>query len=267
MKTKLMIAVLIGLLMIPTIVFAAAAPGNWWGKVYDAGTTMNLVPDGTLINAYINNKLVATANVGEKLGPGYYELFIEAINGQNITFKIGSVSAASDIFSDGAHPQLDLYLAKAACGDTFCNGAEKCGTCPGDCGVCPVPPDNGGNTGGSGGGSSGGSGGSGSSVSLKAMNSSNSTANESIHAANESGFSGEGNFTLESNPSNENESIDAVSTERKGFLGITGAAIGDLFAKGSVLVGVLVMLAIIGVGFLLFLLFKRRKKKGKKHKW
>jgi hypothetical protein len=136
-------------------------------------------------------------------------------------------------------------------------------------GTAPVQGggNEGGNTGGSGGGSSGGSGGSGSSVSLKAMNSSNSTANESVHVANESGFLGEGNFTLESNPSQENESIDAVSTERKGLLGITGAAIGDLFAKGSVLVGVLVMLAIIGIGFLLFLFFKRRKKKGKKHKW
>src|SRR3989344_207048 len=40
-------------------------------------------------------------------------------------------------------------------GDSICNGAETCSTCPGDCEICPTPtPGPGGSGGGSGGGSS-----------------------------------------------------------------------------------------------------------------
>ena len=150
MKMKITIAVLLCLLVLP-IAFAAF-PGNWWGKVYIGGEQ---VPDGTTINAYIDDNLVATTHVGDWLGSGYYELIIEANNGDTIIFKIGSIEAGTAVFSDGAHPQLDLSLTDPACGDTLCNGDETCTTCPGDCGACP--PSNGGSTGGTGGGSPGGS--------------------------------------------------------------------------------------------------------------
>jgi len=61
----------------------------------------------------------------------------------------------------------------------------------------------------------------------------------------------------------ENPAGNASSNTRRNPL--TGLAIGEFFAKGSTLAGIIVMLAIIGLGVLLFLLFKRRKKTGKKH--
>jgi len=144
-----MIAVLLCLLVLP-IAFAAF-PGNWWGKVYIGGEQ---APDGTTINAYIDGNLVATTNVGDKLGSGYYELFIDGNAGDTIIFKIGSVEAGTDIFSDGPHPQLDLSLTEPACGDGICNADETCSTCPEDCGACP--PSGGGSPSGGGGGVSSG---------------------------------------------------------------------------------------------------------------
>ena len=150
MKIKIMITVLLCLLVLP-IAFAAF-PGDWWGKAYIDG---ELVPDGTPISAYINDNLVATTHVGDKLGSGYYELIIEANDGDQIIFKIGSIEAGTAVFSDGAHPQLDLSLTEPACGDTLCNGDETCSTCPEDCGTCPQSPPSGPSGGGGGGGSSG----------------------------------------------------------------------------------------------------------------
>jgi len=148
MKAKIMIAVLLCLLVLP-IAFAAF-PGNWWGKVYIKGEQ---APNGTPINAYINDNLVATTKVGNKLGSGYYELFIEGKAGDTIIFKIGSIEAGTANFTDGSHAQLDLNLTEPACGDTLCNGDETCSTCPEDCGACPP---SGGGRGPSGGGGGGG---------------------------------------------------------------------------------------------------------------
>ena len=255
MKAKLMMLFLIALLALPMAL--ASLPGNYWGKAYISG---NMVPNGETINAYINDELVASAEIGAKLGSGYYEIFIEGIPGEVIIFKIGNAAAGTAVFSDGAHPQLDLILDAPACGDSICNGDEKCSSCAADCGACPS--DDGGSSGGSSGGSGGrSSGGSGSSVSLKALNSSNA----SIHVPEENESLGAANLTSESSPGEENnESVDAISTETKTFLGITGAAIGDLFTSGSPLMGILVMLLIVGLGLWLFIFFKRRSKKGKK---
>ena len=148
MKAKIMIAVLLCLLVLP-IAFAAF-PGMWWGKVYIGGKQ---VRDGTTINAYINDKLIATTNVGDKLGSGYYQLVIEGTSNDTIIFKIGSVEAGTAVFSDEPHDQLDLNSAGPACGDGLCNGDETCSTCPGDCGACP--PSGGGPSGGGGGSTAG----------------------------------------------------------------------------------------------------------------
>lgn len=150
MKAKLMISVLLSFLVLPMVL---AYPGNWWGKAYIAGEQ---VPNGVTINAYINDILVATTKIGS-LGSGYYELFIEGTAGDIIIFKIGSIDAEQTaVFSDGAHPQLDLTLAGPACGEGICNGNESCSTCALDCGACASSGGGGGSSGGGGGGGGGG---------------------------------------------------------------------------------------------------------------
>jgi len=145
-----MIAVLLGLLVLP-IAFAAF-PGNWWGKVYNMNG--QVVPDGLKVSAYIDDVLVAETTVGKNLGAGYYELFVEGKENDIVVFKIGSIDAEQTaVFSDGAHPQLDLNLTEPACGDGNCDedAGESCSSCPEDCGACPP---SGGPSGGGGGGSS-----------------------------------------------------------------------------------------------------------------
>lgn len=246
MKAKIMIAVLLCLLVLP-IAFAAF-PGNWWGKVYIKGEK---VPDGTTINAYIGNKLVATTNVGDSLGSGYYELFIEGNAGDTIIFKIGSVEAGTAVFSDGAHPQLDLSLTKPACGDTICNGDETCSTCPGDCGACPpssASESSGGGVGGGGGGGGGGSGGGGGILTLPPTN---ITPTEEAEA-HEEGIQVEG----EAEPVEEEEPPAPT-----GLATITGAVIKAM--TGGIGQGILIiaLIALVGVVLYLFLVGRRRKKK------
>jgi hypothetical protein len=254
MKTKLMIAVLMGLLLAPFIAFAAP-PGDWWGQVLINGTS---VPDGTPINAYINGQLVANTTVGAKLGSGYYELFIEASDGQTIIFKIGSVYAANATFSDGAHPQLNLSLAQAACGDTRCNGGESCSTCSNDCGVCPS--SGGGSTGGIG-GSSGGGGGS-YTPPAKTTNTTNTTGSNATAQSNATSQTEENLTTEENLAGNESTTTPILPT---GFWNrITGGAIALFGGNANPIVGIIVILLIAGLGVWLFFFLKRRKKKGKK---
>ena len=282
MKTKLMIAVLMGLLLAPFIAFAAP-PGDWWGQVLINGTS---VPDGTPINAYINGQLVANTTVGAKLGSGYYELFIEASDGQTIIFKIGSVYAANATFSDGAHPQLNLSLAQAACGDTRCNGGESCSTCSNDCGVCPS----------SGGGGtpppvvvrSGGGGGfictpnwecttwtecspAGTQTrNCTDKNNCGKTTGKPIESQactyvppkTPEELPGENLTTEENLAGNESTTTPILPT---GFWNrITGGAIALFGGNANPIVGIIVMLLIAGLGVWLFFFFKRRRKKKKK---
>lgn len=66
--------------------------------------------------------------------------------GMKTTFKNGSFEDTQEMWRDGF---IIFDIAKVAptptptptpapvCGDTICNGAETCATCPSDCGVCP----------------------------------------------------------------------------------------------------------------------------------
>jgi hypothetical protein len=255
--TKLFMIVLVALLALP-IAFATM-PGDWWGKAYINGT---LVPDGTPINAYINDKLVATTTVGAKLGHGYYELFIEANDGQLITFKIGSVNVTTYTFSDGSHLQLDLNLTSAACGDTLCNGGESCSTCSADCGACPS--SGGGSTGGAGGSSGGSSGGGGSYIPPANTTNLTNTTESNATAQSNATSQTEENLTTEENLVG-NESTTTSTTPTAGFWNrITGGAIALFGGNANPIIGIIIVLLIAGFGLWLFFFLKRRKKKKKK---
>ncbi|MBN2095293.1 MAG: hypothetical protein JW727_04545 [Candidatus Aenigmarchaeota archaeon] len=131
MNAKLVLAGFF-LLLVSVAPAFAAFPGDWWGRAYVGS---DLAPDGTPVSAYIDGELYDTTLVGERIGPGYYELIVsDADEGDTIVFKIGSVEAQEGaVFSDGSHEQLDLTLAGPACGDTLCNGEESSSTCPEDC--------------------------------------------------------------------------------------------------------------------------------------
>jgi hypothetical protein len=151
----------------------SAVPASWYGYVTINGS---LAPDGAVVDAYIDNSIVATTTVGAVQSNGYYLIHVEGNVGDNVSFKVygNNVSEAAQTWAAGfQHPAFNLttnYTANgqactycgACAGGWCCSGAtiingSGSGTCQASvCSAYTPPPGDGGNGGGgSGGGTAG----------------------------------------------------------------------------------------------------------------
>jgi PGF-pre-PGF domain-containing protein len=112
------------LYFIPVVLGQGAPPvASWWGTVEIDGNTST---NGAVVEAFINNAVVANTTVGAYTS-GYYLLNVPCTNGTAVTLKIYGVAVnqTGQVCSQGTSTQLNLWTNKTA-DDSSCTYAGGC---------------------------------------------------------------------------------------------------------------------------------------------
>ncbi len=115
--------ILLGLfVLLSTSVSAAdvSKVGDWWGT-----TTINsdYNTNGATISAYIDDIEVASTIVGQYVS-GYYLIHVEGEAGDQISFKVNGVDAATSDWSNGDHElNLEIITSSSSGGDDSGGGS------------------------------------------------------------------------------------------------------------------------------------------------
>ena len=99
-----------------TISLVYAVPATWYGYVtLDSATAA----DGVIVDAYIDNSIAGTADVGDVQSSGYYIIHVSGNDGDSVTFRIygNNVTESARTWSAGFHhPDFNLTATSTANG-------------------------------------------------------------------------------------------------------------------------------------------------------
>lgn len=104
--------VIFGLIFLMIISSAYAGyklPGSWYGYLYIDDVP---APDGTVIQAFINDESLPSAYTTLKRGDGYFLIHVEGKEGDIVKFFVGATEIRATEWHMGVNKeQMDIYLS------------------------------------------------------------------------------------------------------------------------------------------------------------